>query len=266
MVPYLFLSDIDGTLVQGSIGMTPGVLAAAQQFRDAGGLLAVCTGRSPIAALPIALELGVNTSCVLYGGAALYDCRRRRLLWSHPFPDAVRSCIAQALERFPSLSVQVFTAEDIYVLRRNEHFNAKGIKAENIGPICTLGEVQGDILKLVLCSNDPEELERCRSCFPAEFCQYAFASRTFVDVVAAGAGKESAMAALSQQLGIPFSHFFCAGDAITDLPMMQLAGVSYAPANALEPVRRAATLVVPQVGEGGMEQAFLDAARKICRF
>ena len=68
------------------------------------------------------------------------------------------------------------------------------------------------------------------------------------------------MAALSRQLDIPLSRFFCAGDGMTDLPMLQLAGYSYAPANALEPVRQAVDRVVPDVADGGMEQAFRHAA------
>ena len=41
--PWLFLSDIDGTLVRGEIGLAPGVIAAARAYTAAGGLLAVCT-------------------------------------------------------------------------------------------------------------------------------------------------------------------------------------------------------------------------------
>ena len=85
----------------------------------------------------------------------------------------------------------------------------------------------------------------------------------FVDHMA-GAGKHAAMARLSERLDIPFSRFFAAGDGMTDLEMMHLSGVSYAPENALDPVRRAASRVVPPVEEGGMEAAFRHAANLIC--
>ena len=126
---YLFLSDIDGTLVRGDIGLTPGVIEAAQAFTRAGGLLAVCTGRSPASALPVALELGVNTPCVLYGGAALYDCERRACLWSHPFAPEVRDGIRAVLAQFPGVSVQALTEKEIYVLRRNRRLNERGNSA-----------------------------------------------------------------------------------------------------------------------------------------
>ena len=256
---WLFLSDIDGTLVRGEIGLAERVICAARDYRDAGGLLAVCTGRAPVSALPVARALGVNAPCILYGGAALFDSAGERLLWSCPFSPQVRDGIARTLSDFPGVSVQVFTEREIYVLRRNRRFDARGVKEENVGPIRGLEEVEGPILKLVLCSDDPGELETCRACFPETSCNFAFASRHFVDIVAAGAGKGPAMAALSQRLGIPFSRFFCAGDGMTDLPMLRLAGVSYAPANALEPVRQVASLAVPDVAEGGMAQAFRHA-------
>ena len=258
--PWLFLSDIDGTLVRGEIGLAPGVIAAARAYTAAGGLLAVCTGRAPVSALPVAQALGTNAPCVLYGGAALFDRAQNAVLWSRPFAPEVRSGIAGVLSALPGVSVQAFTQREIYVLRRNRRFNERGVREENTGPIRTLDQVEGPILKLVLCSDNRAELETCRPFFPEETCQFAFSSRNFVDIVAAGAGKEAAMAALSRQLDIPLSRFFCAGDGMTDLPMLQLAGYSYAPANALEPVRQAVDRVVPDVADGGMEQAFRHAA------
>lgn len=79
-------------------------------------------------------------------------------------------------------------------------------------------DVTGSILKLVMCCEDPDHLRQCQRFFPPEFCNFAFASRTFVDVVAAGFGKGDAIQTLSRLLTIPLSHFFSAGDAYTDLP------------------------------------------------
>lgn len=55
----------------------------------------------------------------------------------------------------------------------------------------------------------------------------------------------------------------CAGDGMTDLPMLRLADFSYAPANALDPARQSVSLVVPDVKEGGMEEAFRHAASQM---
>lgn len=257
---YIFLSDVDGTLMRRDAPLTDEVVAAARAFTAKGGLLALCTGRSVAAAKEVAERVGVNLPCILYGGASLYDFETGEHLYLHGFQGDIRSGIAKVLENHKDISMQVFTREEIYVLRRNDRLNARGVKEENVGEERSLDEVTGDIIKLVMCCDDAEELGSCREYFPDSYCEFAFASRNFVDVVARGCSKVDTMKALSERFGVPFDHFFSAGDAMTDMPMLELSGVSFAPANALDAVKAAVTHIVPDVKEGGMAQAFRIAA------
>ena len=257
---YIFLSDIDGTLLRADAPLTKKVVEAARAYTDRGGLLAGCTGRSLPAVSAVAEEIGVNAPSIIYGGAAIYDFQKKEYLYARPFRWDVMQAVRSVLDTFDDISMQVCTKEKIYVLRRNRRLNELGAPEENAGPLSAPQEVAGEILKLVMCCDEPDHLESCRRFFPAEYCHFAFASRTFVDVVAAGAGKGEAMGRLSELLDIPFDRFFGAGDAMTDLPMLRAAAFSFAPENALEPVRRAVTQVVPSVYSGGMERAFRFAA------
>lgn len=259
----LFLCDVDGTLLRRDAPLRPEVVEAARSFTAAGGLLSLCTGRSVPAAAGVAAALGVNAPCILYGGAALYDFAAGEFLYVHPFSPEVLQGVAAVLQGHPAVSMQVFTARDVYVLRRNTRLNCRGVREENTAPLSVLGDVEGAVIKLVMCGDDIAELEHCRRYFPAERCDFAFASRNFVDVVARGCSKVDAMAELSQRFALPFSRFFAAGDAMTDLPMLRLSGESFAPANACEAVREAVDRVVPHVGEGGMAEAFRAAARRL---
>lgn len=257
---YVFLSDIDGTLLRADAPLTKKVVDAARAYTDRGGLLAVCTGRSLPAVLKVAEEIGVNAPSIIYGGAAIYDFQKKQYLYAQPFQRDIMQAVRSVLAAFNDISMQVFTKEDVYVLRRNRRLNELGVREENINPLSSAEDVVGDILKLVMCCDDPGHLESCRQFFPPEYCHFAFASRTFVDVVAAGSGKGEAMRRLSELLDIPFGRFFGAGDAITDVPMLQASAISFAPENALEDVKSAVTHVVPSVYCGGMEKAFCIAA------
>lgn len=257
---HLFVSDIDGTLLRRDVPLTPQVTAAAREYVSAGGLLSICTGRSLPAACETALALGVNAPCILYGGAAIYSFQQRKYLCSRPFQWDVMRAVRSVLAQNADISVQVFTLDAVYVLHRNDRLSRWGVLEENTGPVRSPNEVVGPVMKLVMCCDDPSRLEFCRRFFPPEYCNYAFASRTFVDVVAAGLGKGDALKTLSQLTGIPCSGFFCAGDAITDLPMLELAGVSYAPENAMDAVKAAVSHVVPDVRHSGMARAFQHAA------
>ena len=263
MKKYLFLCDVDGTLLRRDVPLGSSVIQAARSFTEAGGLLALCTGRSVAAARATAAAMGANIPCILYGGAALYDFFTGTFCYVHAFPSSVFQGIAAVLQGHPAISMQVFTAQDIYVLRRNTRLNARGVQEENTAPLSSLSDVQGAVIKLVMCGDDPEELAYCRRYFPEESCDFAFASRNFVDVVAKGCSKVDAMRELSQRLDVPFHRFLCAGDAMTDLPMLRLAGRSFAPANAQEEVRSAVDHVVPDVRECGMAEAFHIAAELV---
>lgn len=257
---YIFLSDVDGTLVKSDVALTGPVVEAAGAFVKNGGLLTLCTGRSVVAAREIARKIGVNIPCILYGGAALYDFEKEEFRYVHGFGMDLKPGIAELLERHPSISMQVFTKKDIYVLQRNRRLNEHGVMEENVGEIRLLSEVEGEIIKLVMCADDAAELESCREYFPEEYCDFAFASGHFVDVVARGCSKVDALRHLSEYYQVPADHFICAGDAITDLPMLQMAGLSFAPENGLEQVKKSVDHIVPHVREGGMARAFWMAA------
>lgn len=260
MTRRIFLSDIDGTLMRRDAPMTQQVVRAARAYCARGGLLALCTGRSVAAARETAARLGVNVPCILYGGASLYDFSTGRHLVFHAFAEEILQSVRQVLKNAPDVSMQVFTRDEIYVLRRNERLNARGVREENVGPERDIGAVRGEVVKLVMCCDDADHLAACKAYFPDSFCDFAFASRNFVDVVAKGCSKVDTLRVLAEYTGVPLTSFFAAGDAMTDLPVMQLAGVSFAPENALETVKKAASYVVPDVKYGGMAQAFSIAA------
>ena len=257
---HIFLSDIDGTLLRRDAPLTEDVIAAAREFTGQGGLLSVCTGRSLPAVRQVAEAIGVNAPSIIYGGAAIYDFRAESYLYTQPFRWDIMQAVNDVLNAYDDISMQVFTLEDVYVLRRNRRLNELGVREENVNPPAQPADVSGDVLKLVMCCDDPGHLEDCRKFFPPEYCHFAFASRTFVDVVAAGFGKGEAMQSLSELLGIPFNGFYSAGDAVTDLPMLRASAVSFAPENALPEVKTAVTHVVPSVFHGGMAEAFRIAA------
>lgn len=260
--PIVFLSDIDGTLVTREISLLSIIRLAVQDFQSAGGLFSLCTGRSVISTQSIARELNTNLPCILYGGAALYDFEENRFLWMQPFiNDEILGSIRMVYEKFPDISIQVLCDDHIYIVRRNQRLNLRGIAIENEGPIEKIESIRGNILKVVMCSDNRENLSACRIFFPENHAIFAFSSKNFVDIVPKGAGKAEAIHRLSELCGIPLSDFHAAGDGMTDLPMLKLAGFSYAPQNALEEVKKSVSLIVPSVLEGGISEALYKSKK-----
>lgn len=257
---YIFLTDVDGTLLRRDVHLSPEVIHAAHTYTARGGLLSLCTGRSLLAAREIAAQLGVNAPSILYGGAEIYHFQEERCLASFPFSWDVMQAVRHVLADEPDVSVQVFTQKRSYLLRRNQKLEAWGVLEELQEPAVSPDQVSGPILKIGMCCENPQRLQSCRQYFPEGLCNFSFSSRTFVDVVAANCGKRQAMEYLSESLKIPFQAFFCAGDAITDLPVLRRAGISFAPQDAMDEVKAAVSVVVPSVKQCGMATAFAYAS------
>ena len=74
----------------------------------------------------------------------------------------------------------------------------------------------------------------------------------WVDIHHSAASKGSAVAQLRQDLGV--SRVICFGDSDNDLSMFAVADESYAPSNAKEEVKRAATAVIGHHDQDGISQ------------
>lgn len=259
---YLFFCDIDGTLLQGDSGIAAGVREAARDFRRAGGLLTLCTGRAHISTRWVAEAMEIEIPCILYNGAVLYDFNGKGFVDGTPLPQPVVDRLPEVLRLYPEFSLQAYGRERIYLLNSNPMFAERGVQ-EEIEPFrSSFADIDGDIYKLVMAHPDADGLRRCCERFFAdELCHFAFASRHFVEVVARGVGKGHAAVAMAQRYGIPLARTFAAGDGHTDLPVMEIAAMSYAPDTASSEVRAAAKRIVPAAVRGGMAEAFADAVR-----
>jgi hydroxymethylpyrimidine pyrophosphatase-like HAD family hydrolase len=113
---------------------------------------------------------------------------------------------------------------------------------------------------LVLTCPDVDALQECgETVFGASGYHFAFASRHFAEVVAAGAEKGAAARLLAGRLGVPMSHTMGAGDAMTDYPMLKACALAFVPEDAPGSLLDIAAFVMPCCENGGLEQAFAHA-------
>lgn len=262
---YLFFSDIDGTLLRGDSGIPAGVKAAARRFADAGGILTLCTGRSWISTAWVAKEMDIRVPCVLFTGAVLYDFTKGEIVDGTPLGPSIMPRLERTLAEYPELSVMAYTADRIYLLRNTATLAAKGVREEIEPRISSLDEVRGDIYKIVMSSPDVSRLRECgEKVYGDPGLYFAFASRHFGEVVAAGADKGGAARRLAAKLGVPMTRTFAAGDAMTDYALFKACAFAFATADAPDDLMRACHAKIPLCEQGGMEHAF-DRAVQLMR-
>ena len=258
------MSDVDGTLLRGASGIHQKVIKAAHEYIEAGGLLSLSTGRSLVSSRWAAQKLKVNIPCILYTGSVIYDFDTEQCIWSRCFDSDIIQILEQLYIEYPEISIQVYTLDNIFMLRSNGRLLSKGIKEEIPDRISQLADIHGDPLKLLLSCDDVETLHKCKEhLFSSDKVIFSFSSTHFAEVVAEGAGKDNAMKRLSEMYDVQLSSFFSAGDGMTDLPMMELSGYSFAPVTAPKTLLDSCDMIIPSPKEVGMEIAFNYARNNI---
>lgn len=244
----LFISDIDGTLLQSGCRPHPDVLDAAARFERAGGLLCLSTGRALPAVRSLAALLPACPLAILCGGALVYDFRERKPLFScHMDADAV-SALRKIIEQDPSISVTVSTDSGIYRIHDNECLLRKGVYEDRTAPQASLDQV-GPLLKVLFSCDEPKRIEDAASRYlsPEKF-QLHRASTHFYELTAAGVNKASGIAVIAHLL--QGYRIFSAGDAPADIPMAAVSELFFAPQTASESVRSIADHIFPPPQEG----------------
>ncbi len=116
----LLASDFDDTLYGLDLRIPERNLEALRYFIGEGGRFSISTGRAHRTFAPFAHLVPMNAPAVLSNGAAIYDFQADKMLEQTCLPDSAPSDLAEVMERFPSLSLEVYYGEDIYVCNPNE--------------------------------------------------------------------------------------------------------------------------------------------------
>ena len=118
----LLASDFDNTLLYTeealrSGGEIPAMsrrnVDAIQRWMAEGGLFAVATGRAMPAFRKYAAMVPTNAPAVVDNGGAIYDYRTEEYLTTSFLHDDCRKHIAQVMEAFPGLSLEIYHETDL---------------------------------------------------------------------------------------------------------------------------------------------------------
>lgn len=254
----LFVSDIDGTLLKSNKDPHERALQAIQQFCDAGGQFSLCTGR----ALPAVRRLlPLLPSCVPYvlcGGALIYDFQKDCPLVCSFLDDEIISSLRKIIAEVPSISVTVATATEIFRIHDNQRLLMSGVYEDRTAPTASLEELD-PLVKVLLTCDDSELLEQTVArCVDFHKFKLNRASTHFYELTDKEVSKGTAVLQLKNTLGC--SRVFCAGDALSDLPMASVSDLFFAPETAMDQVKRQADYIFPDPENGGIAWALDFAA------
>lgn len=255
---HMFITDLDGTLLNPQGVISPQSAHIISQLSSQGVAITVATARTPATVEPLLAHTVTNVPAIVITGAALWDRASQQYISTRFFPQplaraAWQCCLSHGLRPFiytlgddnttlhtifcgtPTPSEQDFIdartgnpLKQFHILAHPVPPGARTLLLFAIGSKDTINAAAVE-LRHMGCSV---------SAYPDTYTDHLY----FLEVFAPGVSKAAAVLQLKQMLGAEKVTVF--GDNLNDLPMMEAANTAVAVQNALPQVRSHAHVVI----------------------
>ncbi len=235
----LLASDFDDTLCDLDRHIPERNLEAIRYFMGEGGYFAMATGRAHRTFAPYAPLIPMNAPAVLSNGAAIYDFQADRMLEQSHLPDTAPRDLWELMEQFPSVGLEIYYGDDIYVCRPN-HVTRAHLKKVNCGGVeCPVDQMPTPWVKALLLEERDVLLQvqaRALERFGGRY-EAIFSNPRYLEFTRKGSTKGSMVARVAQMLGVAPGHIYCVGDNQNDIPMLARSAIPFAPENCAREVK-----------------------------
>lgn len=246
--------DFDGTLVDGQGRIHPRDIEILAGERSA--IFIPTTGR-PLHSVRYTFEQNglfvgqpIPFHLVLQNGAAVY--RPDEILHAHhPFAPDVQAALIETALSYPQVTFFLFSLAEVYVLWPNEVGMAMARRfALDTQPFVQSSR-QRRFTKLMGIAKAPDPLRAVATAIADLALERFYSLPTVLEINRAGIDKGRTLAALLDDLGLDSTHVIAAGDGENDLPLFDLATLSFSPDTSPAAIRARADHVV-NVRETGL--------------
>ncbi|MGN1014653.1 MAG: Cof-type HAD-IIB family hydrolase [Butyricicoccus sp.] len=244
----LIASDMDGTLLNDQHGIDQGNIDALTYFTENGGYFAIATGRTRPATEAYRKLLPCNGANVYLNGAIICDERDSSLVFMEGLDDRAKDVAKRIMKRYPHIGIEVFLMDHSYVCQNcdvtRRHFRNLDIPYTEIAideipePTNLWGKINftGETEQVDEVRRELEEME--------QYYNLTFSTPVFYEMTCKSGHKGDGVQRLADYLGIRPENICTAGDSQNDIPMLQMAGTSFAPSNGRPDVLELADVVV----------------------
>lgn len=256
----LIALDVDGTLLTDDQKLTENTCQSIREANNAGARIVLCTGRSPVNAIPVFRKLGLEGVLITQNGAVIVETTGPELVHQYTFNITDAAPIVEYC-RESSLHFDTCTALDIYTERMDDRATAMYEKyalfPTSVEDVLTL---EHPVVKFTLFGSraqmDQAERVLTKTDMPANI-QLLRSDDECIDVVAAGVSKGTALKRLAAHWNIHPSEIIAMGNYFNDVEMLRFAGLGIAMDNAPELVKLAADAVTLSNNEEGVHEAIM---------
>ena len=235
--PRLVAVDLDGTLLRSDLTVSRRTRAALELARTAGATVVIVTARSPRSVVELARVAGIDGRAICANGATIFDLGSATIVAHTPLPMATGHRIVRAVRaEVPDIvfgwELELrFGSEPAYEARREA---AWWPRPDDSFPPCDVLAWDRPFTKLLARAEGAEQEAAFAAAREAagDEASVTLTGQAFVEVMGPGVTKAAALARLAGELGVDRAEVVAFGDHVTDVGMLEWAGLGVAVANA----------------------------------
>lgn len=264
----LFVTDLDGTLLNKEAEVSPESARLINQAIYNGAKFTIATARTPATVAGIIKDLKIFLPTIVLTGATLWDSRTNKYNETkYIYPEAVEKTIE--IYREIDFSAFIFTLSnnhiDIYHIGRmsdeelnfmNERKNSpyKTFHIDSVNSSTHLPPIEDYDKVILFYAIQPgvetreayERVKKSVECTPLYYHDIYGSKSAVTEVFAHHSSKASAIKSVAQKNGI--ERIVAFGDNINDIPMLRLADIAVCPENAVDEVKEIADIIIGDNG------------------
>ena len=272
MEKTLYVTDLDGTLLNRQDRVSPFSIRAINSLVEKGMLFTYATARSLVSASRVTEGLSTNIPVIAYNGAFIMQPSTGEILSSESFTEEERSRVREVLDRFgisPLVYAFVNGIEKVSWLPEKENDGIRRYLELRKGdprfrPVTTRDTLFEGAMFYFTCIGEKEELQPVYDIFSADpryrctIQQELYRPEYWCEIMPAKASKSNAIRKLKTMWGC--TRVISFGDAVNDLPMFEISDECYAVSNAVDELKTAATGIIESNEEDGVANWLLRNA------
>ncbi|MFM1677036.1 fructose-phosphate phosphohydrolase SppA [Streptococcus mutans] len=264
----LILSDIDGTILDNNHQVDAHLRDTITELKKESIPFVLASARSPHGMFPIAQELNLGANPIAcYNGALIVEGNKEhyQTLIEHGLSKAdVKKIVALIKKQFPHISINFYSGGDWIVEEIDQWVQIEADitkESPNIRNFDTLLTDESiPIHKLLLIANAQaiQEFFTYLKRVNFEDASFYLSKDNYLEVTSQSVSKENALLEIAKYYDISLSQTMAIGDNYNDIPMLKLAGLGVAMANAPQAVKNEADIETVSNNDNGVSKVIED--------
>ena len=262
----LILSDIDGTILDNNHQVDAHLRDTITELKKESIPFVLASARSPHGMFPIAQELNLGANPIAcYNGALIVEGNKEhyQTLIEHGLSKAdVKKIVALIKKQFPHISINFYSGGDWIVeeidqwVQIEANITKESPDIRNFDTLLTDDSIPIPIHKLLLIANAQaiQEFFTYLKRVNFEDASFYLSKDNYLEVTSQSVSKENALLEIAKYYDISLSQTMAIGDNYNDIPMLKLAGLGVAMANAPQAVKNEADIETVSNNDNGVSK------------